>query len=465
VNTVKHFAVEPAKMHLKRGYNYKNLQQYEQALDEYRKALTYFPDYASVYINMANTYEYQGKQNESFAAMEKAIQIAPWNPSACYGRGRHYKMQGKHDEALPLYLEALKYQPQKPLYIFGLARLYQDKGDTTNAVKYFQQYLEYAPHGEHAEFVKQYLVSVNVPVEEDPADIVTLLKKKEYQALELQLATLLREKKKDTDGRSLLSQAYQELYGNPDAKYAFETWLSYFEDWLEYNPSSHFANASIGMFYIRYAWNARGTGWANTVTEEGSRLYQERLLRAHEHLENAYMLDPSDPVVPAYLIKTARGLRLEYEEMEKQFQRAIQADISEYRAYYEKLVYLMPKWYGSERQMFFFAREVVKNAPPDSLVPLVLANAHWEMYFRSKNQSAYFKQSEVWEELKPVYNLLCQRFPNSKERHNWFAVTAYLAGDYETARKELTIIQDDWLEQAWGDFEYFTKVKNEVFKK
>jgi tetratricopeptide (TPR) repeat protein len=441
LNKIRISFEEPANRHIHRGVNYANLGKYDDALKEYRKALRYFPDYSAVYVNMAVLYERIGNLEKAFSATKKAVEIDPSDPITNYNLGRHYFRLKRYDEAIKCYTKALEYHPDKPHYIHALARSYQEKGDRENAVIYFRKYLEVLPTGEHAPLVRQYLVSVGKGVEEDIKDIVVMLQKKKYDSLEKHFATLLREKNRDKDGYSLLKSDYWKLCFHRDAEYAFETWINYFKDWLKNNPSSHFANACMGMFYIRYAWHARGTGWGSTVTQEGSRLFKERLLTAKDYLEKAYALDRSDPIVPANLIDVARGLGAAYDEMEKQFQRAIKADSTEYDAYYRKLIYIMPKWYGSEYQMFSFAREVAKNAPSNSLIPLVLAHAHWEMYYRSNIKASYFKNREVWNEVKDVYQTLCKRFPDSNRVHNWFAVAAYLAGDYEIARSELKAIE------------------------
>jgi len=303
-------------------------------------------------------------------------------------------------------------------------------------------------------------------VPENPNDILILLKKKRYDVLEEILTSILKKRERDEEGVSLLTLAYKKLCLNPDAKYAASQWIQNFEDWLKHNPESHFANACAGAFYIGHAWNARGTGWGNTVTGEGARLFAERLSIAQRYLEKAYQLDPSDPIVPARLIDVARGLGLEYEEMEKQFQRALKADKSEYEAYYRKLLYLEPKWQRTqeeaEERMFVYARESARSAPPNSLIPWILAEAHWEMYYQSGHKKAYFRDPEVWAELKNVYLSLAQRFPRSKKIHNWFALAAYLAGDQEIAKKELEIIKGDWVAEAWGNKKYFETVKKEI---
>jgi tetratricopeptide (TPR) repeat protein len=457
---IKHTFFDPAHAHLNRADNHFKQQEYDLALDEFEKSLTYCLDYQYVFTNVANMYEEQRKLQEAFAAMEKAAQIDPTNSTACYGMGRHCFLQRKYDEAIYWYSEALKGSPKDHLLVHAIARSYQSKGDTANAVNYFLQYLEIAPDGEHVDLVKGYLASVKVSVEESKSVFETF-KKKDYAALENQLTVILKERKKGKDGGSMLGSAYAQLYQTTDAQYSMEKWLANFEHWLKSNPASHFANAAIGMFYIDYAWHARGDSWGTTITKEGSRLYKERLLKARDFLEKAYTADPSDPIVPSCLITVATGLGLGYAEMEKQFQRAIQANRSNFDAYSTKLEYLKPKWHGSKDLMFSFARETVRNAPPDSMAPLVLARAHWEMYDRSEDKN-YFKRPEVWNEVKAVYIMLCQRFPESNERHNWFAITAYLAGDFATAKQELAIIKDDWSRSVWSSEAAFTKAKEEI---
>ncbi len=457
---------ESANQHLVRADNYIKQREYAQALDEFEKSLKYYPDYTNVYINLANMYEEQGKRREAFAAMKKAVQIEPSGSWACYGMGRQYFQQGKYDDAIKWYSKALESMPQNPLVVHAIARSYQSKGDTANAVKYFQQYLQLAPTGEHVDLVKRYLASVRVqaPIGESTS-VFDAFKKKDFDTLEKKFAALLKAKQKDTDGNSLLAEAYKQICENPDAKYSMGIWLADFELWLKSKPSSHFAQGAIGIFYISYAWHARGSGWANTVTAEGHRLFEERLLKARDYLEKAYLSDQTDPIVPSKLITVAMGLGSDADEMEKQFRRSILADRTEFTAYNAKLTYLMPKWYGSQDAMFRFARETVRNAPPDSLAPLVLAKAHWEMYYGSNNREWYFRQPAVWSEVKSVYSTLCQRFPKSKERHNWFILTAYLAGDFQTAKQELAIIQDNWSPQVWGSYQKFAQTKEYILRR
>src|SRR5262249_52980489 len=55
-------------------------------------------------------------------------------------------------------------------------------------------------------------------------------------------------------------------------------------------PDSSVALTFKGKYHITWAWEARGGGWANTVTQDGWKLMRERLAVAQEALEKAWAL-------------------------------------------------------------------------------------------------------------------------------------------------------------------------------
>ncbi len=148
--------------------------------------------------------------------------------------------------------------------------------------------------------------------------------------------------------------------------------------------------------------------------------------------------------------------------LDKQFQRAVKADPGEYMSYYPKLIFLAPKWHGSWKSMFGFAREALASAPEGTLVPKIILNAHWEK-FNFEHDQDYFREPGVWQEMKRAYLDLLKSFPESLERRNWFALSAYFAGDYEVVREQIRIIGDRWHEGgAWKDAQSFERVKQET---
>ncbi len=95
-----------------------------------------------------------------------------------------------------------------------------------------------------------------------------------------------------------------------------------FENW----PDSAQANALKGKFYIKYAWLARGSGWADTVTDEGWKLFRERLDESDKAFQKAWELDPKMVEVATEMITVCLGKQKPRNEMEKWFQRAMELD-------------------------------------------------------------------------------------------------------------------------------------------
>lgn len=459
---IRHSAFDPADEYVWRGLNLYNEKKYNEAMQEYNKSLSYVPDYCDTYMNIANIYNAHNKMGEAIKAGERAVSIEPNNPGALHNLAFYHQRLNEQDEAIKWYQKCLECDPKEIDCHYGLGLAYKSKQKNDKAAIHFKKYLEYAPDGRYVDFVKQHLASMGQTVEEDPTDVAVMLQNKRYDVLEKHLLSLLRGKNRDKDGQSPLNLAYQTLCNVKKPERSLAAKVYQFRSWLSQYNSSHFANACLGMVYIDYAWDARGSGFANTITKEGSRLFEERLLTAKDYLEKAYTLDQSDPNVPAKLITIAMGLGLERNEMERQFQRAILADPTDHKAHFSKLQYLMPKWFGSKEEMFSFARESVRKAPPKSRIPMVLATAHWEMYYRSGENTSYFRDPNIWKEMKEVYQIVTRSFPEAKTTHNWFARTAYLAGDYEVAREELKIIGDDWDKDTWDNKNAFEEVKREL---
>lgn len=448
-------------IHLEKGFNHSTLNETEEAIKEYNLALELYPDNPHVYTNLANTYEKKGDLQRAFDYTKRAAASESAGATEFYNLARHYFMQRNYDEAITYDLKALELYPNKPNYNHGIARSYQERGDIENAIKYFKKYLELAPNGEHVHLVKQYLASVNAPFEKNPESIVEWLKAGQYDKLEKKLAATVKNKKKNKEGCSELALAYDELTNSPGTEYIRQTILEYLKAWVGRFPSSHFANASTGIFLIEYAWDARGSGWSATVTDEGRKLFKERLFSARDYLEKAHALNDTDALVPANLITVAMALGSGRNEIEKQFSLAIKADNTEFEAYYKKLVYLMPKWGGSEKEMFEFARKSTANAPANTLISRLVAKAHWEKHNYSENKD-YFKDPLVWDEAKAAYLKILEYFPEANQTRNWLAYTAYKAGDYLVASEQLAIIGDDWISDCWGNAQQFNKIKAEI---
>jgi hypothetical protein len=178
--------------------------------------------------------------------------------------------------------------------------------------------------------------------------------------------------------------------------------------WVEARPESAWARTVRGRSFVIWAWQARGGGYANTVSEEGWRLFGERLQAARVDLVEAVRRDPRAVDAAAILIKVCMGLGLERDAAEACLEAARRAQPGHLGAHRAMLVYLMPKWHGDEEAMWSFARAAVAAHPDDPAFLLLLDDAHDEMA-RMEPGHDYLKRHAA--ELDALHAKVVERYP------------------------------------------------------
>lgn len=288
-----------------------------------------------------------------------------------------------------------------------------------------------------------------------------LLTSEKFTELESELQILLDRRELEEDGRLKSSDAQREL--EPSISDPDETFIRYiglYNKWLKISPNSHFANAGLGVLYHSYAWKARGNDFASTITPEAKELLHERIEVAAIYLQKAYEINPKNSYVASKMISTAKlHPDMSDGDVWKWFKRAVEANPIDDFPYRNMADFLLPKWGGSYEQCFSFVRNASDNASPNSMIPAVLAQVHLNYFFDEKDVN-YFKNPEVWSEVKVVYTKLTDRFPKSIDRHNWFARIACWAEDYKIVKQETDIIGDRWQQHVWNTEDSYKSCKD-----
>ena len=92
--------------HRERGEAYYRMEEYGQAIADYTKAISLFPEsgrkhdsYADVHFKRGNAYYRTGEYNEAIADYTKTIEIDPNLAEPNFNRGLVYSVQGREAEA------------------------------------------------------------------------------------------------------------------------------------------------------------------------------------------------------------------------------------------------------------------------------------------------------------------------------------------------------------------------------
>jgi len=231
-----------------------------------------------------------------------------------------------------------------------------------------------------------------------------------------------------------------------------------FQNWPNESASWLFK----GEAYTEMAWHARGSGFANTVTEEGWKLFKERLTVAQEALEKAWALNPKDPRIAVDMMYVNLGLSGGREQMELWFSRAMELDANNYDACYQKSFYLEPKWNGSDEEMLAFGRECL-HSNWGGTVPLTLWNTHIRINNRNKKSNPtayanYWKNPEVWPDIKASFDRYFEMNPDDVSYRHDYAYYAYLCGQWSEFLNQTTLFSYGTNYNYFGGKDAFNKM-------
>ncbi|MBI5207403.1 MAG: tetratricopeptide repeat protein [Candidatus Firestonebacteria bacterium] len=245
----------------------------------------------------------------------------------------------------------------------------------------------------------------------------------------------LQENKQNTE---FIDSIYSTIVSSSNA-------LQNLNTWCENRRDSYIAFTVRGYFYVTYAWSAVNKETEQNNPEDSISIFNDRLNLAKSDLEKAYELNPDDPRSAAYLIIVARGLNLDENYMETQFQRAIKSDPYNMAAHINKLNYYARKWYGSHKEMIKFALDTLINSPDNNNLGLtIISMAQSEMLDSIDLNNTYLQKPGIWMKADSKYQALIKNNPKNLELHMYYSEFAMLSQKYDIALKELELIRNNF---------------------
>ncbi len=169
------------------GIIYDDRGEYDKAVDYYKRALKYNPEYTPAYRNLALTYRHAGNLEEAVKAIEKALDIDPENLNNMVLFGNLLFLQNRYKDAAAKYEKALEFDKENPSALYNLALTRFKLGDEITGIEYLKRagtadrageiaHLSYAKLGvifterKDYEMAKKYLELAASLEPEDPVD-------------------------------------------------------------------------------------------------------------------------------------------------------------------------------------------------------------------------------------------------------------------------------------------------------
>jgi hypothetical protein len=228
------------------------------------------------------------------------------------------------------------------------------------------------------------------------------------------------------------------------------------QEWLAARPQSLTAHLAYISFLVDYAWQARGSGYADTVTNQGWRLMGERLEEAEKTLRKARTLPGKDPNWWLLALRVGLGSHWPAQVFDDIVKEGLSVEPTFWHLHISRAYSLLPRWYGEPGDWEAYAAKAA--ALPDGLgdeayarIAIHLLDFHGNLFQESKAS---------WPKTRAGLEQLRKKYPDAAE---FIGYTAYLAGmaqDRSTAQAMFTQLGNTYLPRVWRSPQMFVHVKN-----
>ena len=198
-----------------------------------------------------------------------------------------------------------------------------------------------------------------------------------------------------------------------------------------------------GYYFKEEAWKARGTNWANQVSQQGWQGFGQDLLFARQHLVESWKENPHDPAAAALMITVCMGENEEKETMRTWFDRSVAADFDYLPAYSKMRWGLRPRWLGNYAEMNAFGQECAATGRYDTCVPDERVAVAEDIAEDSQDHGAQFEDPLIASRVLDVIDTyFAQPKPDIavKYSHTFAAIIAHKAGRMDEVKRHLAAI-------------------------
>jgi hypothetical protein len=227
--------------------------------------------------------------------------------------------------------------------------------------------------------------------------------------------------------------------------------------WMAKSPQSVAAAIALSKLYYLHGWAYRGSGFANSVSEEDFARFRSYMKLAQETLLAREGLGKTDPNWYSQMLAVGQVNGWTSEQYFAFAQAALDAFPDDYEIYFSVANRLLPQWGGSVEQLTGFAEyaaERTKATEGKSMYARIV----WATY-SGLGGAQRLKRGELdWPKLREGFDDIVKRYPVPWNL-NFFASVACDAGDKATAQRVLGLIGDRVEPEAWANRGAYVRCK------
>lgn len=226
------------------------------------------------------------------------------------------------------------------------------------------------------------------------------------------------------------------------------------QEWASEKPKSVTARVALAWVYEQYAWDARGGGYADTVSNSGWRLFEERVNMAKQALGQAAGLPTKCPEWYVIMLEIGQDQGWDKSAMQSLFEKGFTFEPGYYYPIRAMGNYLQPKWGGEKGDTERFVAQIADRVGGDEGDAL---------YFQAAVGLICGCEDEPqfsWPRIVKGFHSSERLYGDSLRKLNQIAFLASENKDAVVADEALSRIGDQWDEGVWqGKHEDFLNIK------
>ncbi len=211
---------------------------------------------------------------------------------------------------------------------------------------------------------------VETPEEKERSEIraesLALLSAGKYDTLDALARTHRASKECYADGVWKLKEVYAGLVpAETNSETQWQAGLTAIREWIKAKPESITARVALADTLVSYAWKARGSGYANTVTENGWKLFEQRVMESAQVLKDSKALKETCPRWWSVMLTIAMASGVDKPRYQTVFAEARKAEPANEGYYFQMAYYLLPRWHGNPNDTARFLQEAADQIGGD----------------------------------------------------------------------------------------------------
>jgi parallel beta-helix repeat protein len=298
-------------------------------------------------------------------------------------------------------------------------------------------------------------------------EIAYLSGRNEFSKLGAIASQLRTQKSRFKNGNWQLSHFYETLGSSWLGVRDFSKLKDKIDKWITEEPNSITPRIALAKAYKELAWEARGGGYVNEVSEKGWKEFKENSEKAEKVLTEAEDLNVPDPELYVTWLDIGMGLGKTNEEMNSLFDKGIAIEKYYWPLYTTRAWSITPRWGGKPGQLEAFAKHAVELTKEKDGQILYLKVAHVLIGKKDSEPQQFKELGFSYKLLQQACDNYVRLYPDTNDLY-MTNVRCFLACAYEDRDKAMPLfveIGSNWDKSVWCEEDTFNKYKRWVLTK